>query len=198
VDDEPAIRTTLSLVLAEIGYSVRSAEDGLSALGEIQKNIPDIILSDLNMPGMSGFEFLSIVRRRFPSIWVIAMSGAFSGDEVPSGVAADNFFQKGSGVRALLRIIGGMTPSERLPANQPTASTPLWTQPDGNDVCADPCISTTCPDCLRTFSQIAGGSLNLMPETHCVYCRSSIHSAITEPLDRCPPRLRTGFPNSQS
>ena len=80
VDDEPSIRESLSFVLTEVGYSVRATEDGFSALIEIQKEIPDIILSDLNMPGMSGFELLSVVRRRFPAIPMIAMSGAFSGD----------------------------------------------------------------------------------------------------------------------
>jgi CheY-like chemotaxis protein len=96
VDDEPSIRNSLSLVLAEIGYPVRSAEDGLSALLELRNDVPDILITDLNMPGMSGFELLAVVRRRFPSIHTIAMSGAFCGNEVPSGVAADAFYQKGS------------------------------------------------------------------------------------------------------
>jgi CheY-like chemotaxis protein len=121
VDDEPLIRESFSFVLTEIGYSVRAAEDGLSALIEIRTEIPDIILSDLNMPGMSGFEFISVVRRRFPAIPVIAMSGAFSGDEVPFGVAADAFYQKGSSVRSLLKIMGSLTPPKRMPAqHQPS------------------------------------------------------------------------------
>jgi DNA-binding NarL/FixJ family response regulator len=45
-------------------------------LVEIRKEIAEIILSDLNMPGMSGFELLSLVRARFPSIRLIAMSDA--------------------------------------------------------------------------------------------------------------------------
>ena len=68
VEDEPSIRESLSSALTEIGYPVRTAEDGFSALLEIRKQIPDMILSDLNMPGMSGFELLSVVRRRFPAI----------------------------------------------------------------------------------------------------------------------------------
>ena len=116
VDDAPSIRATLSWALTDFGYSVRAAEDGFSALTEIRKEIPDIILSDLNMPGMSGFEFLSVVRRRFPGVALIAMSGAFCGDEGPSGSAADAFFQKGCGVRALLKIIEGLPRPERLPA----------------------------------------------------------------------------------
>jgi hypothetical protein len=52
---------------------------------------------------------------------VIAMSGAFSGDEVPSGVVADAFYQKGCGIRSLLRIIGGLDQGEAAackPADQ--------------------------------------------------------------------------------
>jgi DNA-binding NarL/FixJ family response regulator len=60
------------------------------------------------MPGMSGFELLPVVRRRFPSIHVIAMSGAFTGGEVPQGLPADGFYQKGSSMDALLRIIGSL------------------------------------------------------------------------------------------
>ena len=122
VDDEPSIRDSMSQVLVEIGYSVRSAEDGFTALVKLREQIPDIIISDLNMPGMSGFEFLSIVRRRFPVARVIAMSGAFSGDEVPSGVAADSYYQKGSGVRCLLMIIQGLAQPKRLHNNQPIAT----------------------------------------------------------------------------
>ena len=111
VDDAPSIRESLRSVLTEIGYSIRAAEEGFSALIEIQKNTPDTILPDLNMPGISGFEFLSVVRRRFPSIPVIAMSGAFSGDEIPSGVVADGFFQKGRDFGDLLRLIESLPPA---------------------------------------------------------------------------------------
>lgn len=113
VDDDPTIRSSLSLLLTEIGYRVRCAQDGFSALRELQKEIPDILLSDLNMPGMSGFELLSVVRRRFPAILAIAMSSAFSGNEVPSGVAADAFYQKGSSMGALLQMIGTLRLMER-------------------------------------------------------------------------------------
>ena len=85
VEDEESVRTSLAMVLSALGHRVRSASDGLTALIEMRQEIPDILLSDLNMPGMSGFELLSVVRRRFPAVRVIAMSGAFSGDQVPSG-----------------------------------------------------------------------------------------------------------------
>ena len=187
VDDEPSIRTSMAQVLTEIGYFVRSAQDGFSALVEIRKDIPDIILSDLNMPGMSGFELLSVVRHRFPSIRVIAMSGAFSGDEVPSGVVADAFYQKGSGVRSLLMIIGGLAYPKRLPDNQPSASAPLRIQRNGNDASGGLLVAIACPDCQRTFQHPAIGSLSYIPEAHCVHCGKTVYNAIVEQVD-CAPR----------
>src|SRR6202041_3929121 len=108
VEDDAALRVSLSHIFAAFGHGVRCAADGFSALSELRIDVPDIILSDLNMPGMSGFEFLSVVRRPFPSIQVIAMSSVVAADAVPSGVAADMFYQKGSGPGSLLQIIRAM------------------------------------------------------------------------------------------
>src|ERR1700733_12508636 len=106
VDDDATLRVCLAAILRSFGYRVHCAADGFSALGLLREEIADIIVSDLNMPGMSGFEFLSVVRRRFPAIQVVAMSAVAAG--VPSGVAADSFYQKGSGPGSLLQIIGAM------------------------------------------------------------------------------------------
>jgi CheY-like chemotaxis protein len=96
VDDNPALLGVLSEIFKEHGYIVRTAADGFEALAVIRDREPDILVSDLNMPGMSGFELLSVVRRRFPAIAVIAMSGMYS-DATPSPrVAADGFYAKGS------------------------------------------------------------------------------------------------------
>jgi DNA-binding NtrC family response regulator len=112
VDDEPSIRTLLSLLLAEIGYSVRTAEEGNAALEAIRHEVPDILISDLFMPGMSGFDLLFLVRQRFPAMLTIAMSGAFQGSQVPSGVAAHAFFQKGCNIGSLLAILNSLHQSE--------------------------------------------------------------------------------------
>src|ERR1700678_701779 len=109
VDDDAGLRMSLSHIFGAFGHRVRCAADGFSALSELRVEVPDIILSDLNMPGMSGFEFLSVVRRRFPAIKVIAMSSAFAVGGIPIGVAADAFYQKGSNLRSLLQIMEGMT-----------------------------------------------------------------------------------------
>ncbi len=71
-----------------------TAADGVEGLHALSKSLPDVIISDLNMPKMSGFEFLAVVRERFPHIATIAMSGGYSTGEKPLGILADAFLQK--------------------------------------------------------------------------------------------------------
>lgn len=99
VDDDPSVRNILAMSLMAAGYDVVDAEDGFRALSQLRKKLPDVVLSDLDMPGMSGFELLSVVRRRFPQIPTVAMSGAYTADELPFGVIADGFFAKGGNPR---------------------------------------------------------------------------------------------------
>ena len=95
VDDEAAIREVTSAMLAEQGYEILTAEDGLQALELLPQFRPHLVVTDLRMPRMTGFELLKIIRERFPRLPVIAVSGEFSGDELPPNVAADAFLPKG-------------------------------------------------------------------------------------------------------
>ena len=102
VDDDDDLRSAFGSLFADFGYKVRTAADGFSALAEMSSEPPDVLISDLNMPRMSGFELLSVVREHFPEIGVIAMSGAYSGNGVPRGVAADAFYPKGGASNSCL------------------------------------------------------------------------------------------------
>ena len=80
VDDEPSVRESLGMLLTEAGYEVSTAIDGFDALLRLKTFAPDVIISDLNMPQMSGFELLSVLRRRFPSrVSVVLRSPARKG-----------------------------------------------------------------------------------------------------------------------
>jgi DNA-binding NtrC family response regulator len=109
VDDDESIRVSLSLIFSARGYRVRSGEDGFSALAEIQNEIPDVLLADVNMARMPGMEFLAAVRRSFPSVRVIAMTGVFSGNRARPDIAADAFYQKGAGPSRLIEYVDVMT-----------------------------------------------------------------------------------------
>jgi CheY-like chemotaxis protein len=186
VDDEPSIRMLMSHIFTELGHRVRTAEDGFSALLEIRQEIPDVILSDLNMPGMSGFELLSIVRRRFPSIYVIAMSGAFSAGAVPAGVAAHAFYEKATSLVDLLQIVTAFTlPEPYLFDQQCTA--PIWITRNGHDPAGTEYVTIACPECLRTFPQVLSEATLLIQQASCLHCHTLIDYAIVQPADTASP-----------
>ena len=105
VDDEPLSRELFQTTLLAKGYEVCVAKDGFAALAKMRGALPDLIVSDLKMPNMSGFEFLSIVRRRFPQIPSIAVSGEFEPPIETLGVLADAFFAKPFQIEPLLAKI---------------------------------------------------------------------------------------------
>jgi DNA-binding NarL/FixJ family response regulator len=177
VDDEPLIRSSMALILTQVGYRVRSARDGFSALVELRNEVPDVLLSDLNMPGMTGFELLPVVRCCFPSVWRIAMSGAFSGHF--SALAADAFYQKGDSVKTLLGILENISQSNRFLPHGPSFRTTAPPQKKTQRSSGDAGIALACADCLPTLPQISGGLCSPVPETDCFYCRQSIsHTAV--------------------
>lgn len=66
VDDEEAIRVMLQQFLNSLGHQVDTACDGMDALEALEKQRYDLVLSDINMPRMKGFELLKKVRERYP------------------------------------------------------------------------------------------------------------------------------------
>lgn len=74
VDDEEMLRNLLSKILEKEGYSVLLAESGQHALEVLIDSNVDIVLTDVKMPGMDGFEFLKTVKRDYPQIGVIVMT----------------------------------------------------------------------------------------------------------------------------
>jgi CheY-like chemotaxis protein len=106
VDDDPGVRDSVAMLLQSEGYNVTAAEDGFGALLQLRKVMPDVIVSDLNMPRMSGFELLALVRRRFPRIVLVAMSGAYRNtDELPREVIVDGFYTKGEHPKPLFETL---------------------------------------------------------------------------------------------
>jgi CheY-like chemotaxis protein len=173
VDDEPLLRRAFSEIFTELGYSVRAVEDGSTALAAIGLETPDILLSDLNMPGISGFELLSTVRTEFSAIQVIAMSGDFSGVDIPPGVCADAFYEKGSGPGYLLRVVEGMA-CRKGPSflQTPNTQAPAWILNNGHCSFGDTYITLSCPECSREFPKDLDRAVCPMQETGCIYCYS--------------------------
>ena len=182
VDDERSVRDTTALLLRASGYRVSTAEHGFDALLQLKGMTPDVIISDLNMPQMSGFEFLSVLRRRFPEISVIAVSGAYdSGDRVPGGIIADAFYAKGQHEPAeLLRTIAELiaTTSTRAATHQ-QESAPVWIPRNGKDSNGVPFIVLTCTLCLRSFPlSVLREDIQEIQETPCLFCDNPVRYII--------------------
>ena len=192
VDDEPSIRVVFGELLQREGYEVATAENGFDALLRLKQFVPDVIISDLNMPKMSGFEFLSVVRRRFPTISVIASSGAYGSKVVPSGVLADAFFAKGGELReSLLDSVAELirTSATRAREHQ-EESAPVWIPRNGKDSNGIPYIVITCTECLRSFPLNVTREENPeVLETLCLFCANTVKYIIDFSLSVIsPPR----------
>ncbi|MGD8360331.1 MAG: sigma-54 dependent transcriptional regulator [Gemmatimonadota bacterium] len=70
VDDEPAVRFSLRELLEADGHEVRAAEHAVEALETMEAERPDLVLTDVRMPAVDGFELLDIVRRNYPNVAV--------------------------------------------------------------------------------------------------------------------------------
>ena len=82
IDDEQSVRTALSVFLSGLGYEVLEAENGREGMDQFDANKPDIVLVDLQMPVMSGFEVLEHLSEESPETPVVVVSGTNSIDDV--------------------------------------------------------------------------------------------------------------------
>lgn len=177
VDDETLIRQTSAMVLTEQGYEVRTAGDGFEALVELRHSLPDMIISDLSMPNMSGFEFLSVVRRRFPQIPVIGISGQFDITR-PTGLIADAYFSKGQYTPEELfaNILRLLEQGPIRPHIEKPDKAPVWVPRNASGY-----VVITCTDCLRSFSvsekELSSGKTDVL-EVPCDFCNTAVQVLI--------------------
>jgi CheY-like chemotaxis protein len=173
VDDDMGVRQTLTLLLAAAGYETQAAQNGFEALQIIKREAPRLLLCDLDMPDMSGREFLTIVRRRFPRIAVIAMSGSYEGDSAPEGVMADAFYCKGQRKPAeLFQIAAELI--QRADCHE-AESTLVWARRISIDTNGTSFALITCTECLRSFVVAAPSEgIRVVHEARCVFCKSEI------------------------
>lgn len=170
VEDDPTVRQTISSLLRDEGYDVSVASDGFDALLQLKHKMPDLILSDLNMPQMSGFELLSVVRRRFPEVLVVASSGAYDSSAVPNGVIADAFYAKGQeDASRLLEIIATLIRTGSL--GHKSENAPVWIPRNGMGQDGKPFVVLTCTQCLRSFPfAVDHEPTGEVLRTPCIYC----------------------------
>ena len=163
VDDESSIRFVLKAVFEQEGYAVDVAEDGFAALRKLQSQMPDLVISDLRMPNMNGFELLSVLRTRFPHLPTIAISGEFFTQKMDGNLLADAYFQKGDySVAELLAKTATLLNSPK-PVQKSQFSS-VWA-PLG-----DAQVMMTCTNCLRSFPIDTCEGTGPAKQSACIFC----------------------------
>jgi DNA-binding response OmpR family regulator len=128
VDDDPAFLESLSQYLITEGYEVEVAVNGAEALTSVERRLPTLIILDIQMPVIDGFQFARLLRERGLAIPLIAMSAAGRVREYAERIQADSYVSKPVMFRRLLASIEkALTKRARLSAeqrSQPSVSAP--------------------------------------------------------------------------
>ena len=75
IDDEPDVRDAVKRVLDRAGYAVRTAESAVDALAELESIPTDVVITDIIMPKVDGVQVIESIRKVFPLVRIIAISG---------------------------------------------------------------------------------------------------------------------------
>jgi len=107
VDDESAARSALCELLREDGFAVRSAADGYKALGQLEDWAPDLLLTDVKMPGMDGITLMKKVKAQFGSVGVVVMTAFGSVENAVEAMqeGADDYLTKPVHFSELLMVV---------------------------------------------------------------------------------------------
>lgn len=117
VDDDDSLRELLRMHLASAGYEVSTAADAISAGYQVLKNPPDLILSDVNMPHMDGFEFVAALKSdpTLPEIPVIFLTSMEDGDHRGKELGAVGYLTKPVRADRLLEMVARHVPGGAIP-----------------------------------------------------------------------------------
>jgi two-component system response regulator RegX3 len=120
VEDDEGIREMLKYNLAAAGFSVQEASDGAAGLRTARTSRPDLILLDLMLPGMSGFDFCRALRKnsRVPVIMITAKDAEVD-KIVGLELGADDYITKPFSVREVLARVNAVLRRAQPEANEP-------------------------------------------------------------------------------
>ena len=117
VDDDESMRDLLRLHLSAAGYDVMLAEDAIVAGHLVLRSPPDLIICDVNMPHLDGFEFVEALKadKTLPNIPVIFLTSVEEGDQRGKALGAVGYVTKPVRADKLLSLVaqhvaGGRTP----------------------------------------------------------------------------------------
>jgi CheY-like chemotaxis protein len=75
VDDEPDVRDAVKRVLDRAGYTVHTTDSAAEAMAELERTRTDVVITDIIMPKIDGVQLIESIRKLFPAVRIIAISG---------------------------------------------------------------------------------------------------------------------------
>jgi CheY-like chemotaxis protein len=183
VDGEAEFIESCTAALCSRGYEVLTARDGFEALKVLRGAQPDLLITELDLQHMSGFELLSVIRTRFPGIAVIVLSSEYTPTSMPPEAICDAFIAKSPNLAFELAAEADRLVSESpLRGSRPKATVaPVWIPRTTTGY-----IILTCPECLRSFS--AEQPVMTTAKESCVFCAADVPFQLS-PIAASPVRL---------
>ncbi len=127
VDDDLEILTILGRILGRAGYDVAQAQDGQQGLSKIYTEAPDLVILDIQMPGMSGYEVIRRIRgtRRLANLPILVLTASDAGDRATAlALGATEYLTKPFSADVLLleitKLIKSVDGQPLVPSEQPT------------------------------------------------------------------------------
>jgi DNA-binding response OmpR family regulator len=104
IDDDPALLDVLALPFEDAGYAVETARDGLAGLAAIREKKPDVVISDVNMPGLDGFSLCRKLRgeQNFVPLLLLTSRDSDIDEALGLELGADDYLAKPFSTRVLL------------------------------------------------------------------------------------------------
>jgi DNA-binding response OmpR family regulator len=122
-DDDADLRDLISFTLAQAGYLVIKAADGPGAVQLFERESPDLVVLDINMPGMSGFQVCEAIRRRSRvPVMMLTVRGEEEDLVRALGLGADDYLNKPFSPRTLLARIKALLRRAGMENNAPLAA----------------------------------------------------------------------------
>lgn len=181
VDDDPAICSLLNDAFCKYGYAVKTCSSAGSALLMMQSQPFDMVIADINMPGMNGFELLETVSSRFPATKRVLMTGQDIDDYLPmirkTGIGTI-FAKTGIGhISEILRLVQGLLTGdifglERIFPAQEVNHFNIQSSAEARNVCSRIVSTYQGPD--RTFIEMALNELITNAVFHAILGLSNV------------------------
>ncbi len=121
VDDDLDLLSVMEIVLSDAGYAVRTATDGRSALACVAREMPALVLLDMRMPGMNGWEFAREFRARHGrAAPIVVVTAAEDARRRAEEIGADAWLAKPFDLDDMLAVVARFRAGE--PAMEPPAA----------------------------------------------------------------------------